>query len=189
MRQLASVGCLALATCASGTQDSPVMSPIALRNAGFESAVRPGDRCPVEWSCTMHSNPDAFRFALDASNAAEGRQSLCIERVAPEPWAVISQSVPARALRGHKLRYSIAMRGERLLGPGAGPWLMVIGAGGMITHEERVMRADGTWQRASIELVVPAQADAIELGATLQGAGRACIDDVRLEASGAPAHG
>lgn len=156
---------------------------VPLRNAGFESPARPGNRCPVEWSCTMHADPDSFRFVLDSASPAEGSHSLCIERVTTEPWAVAAQSVPARPLRGKKVRFSIAMRGERLGGPGAGPWLLVNGPAGMLLHEERPALLGFAWERRAIEIVVPIEAEAIDVGATLQGAGRVCIDDARLEAA------
>jgi hypothetical protein len=129
----------------------------------------------------MHADPNSFRFALDAGQPAEGRQSLCIERLTREPWAVASQSVPAERFRGRKLRFSIALRAEELGGPGAGPWALVNGAQAMLTHEERVEMLGRAWQRRSIEFQVPAQAIAVEVGATLQGAGRVCLDDARLE--------
>ncbi|MGE5095685.1 MAG: hypothetical protein ACM3SO_11125 [Betaproteobacteria bacterium] len=176
---------LLLAACATDATRAPppaAANNYPLRNAGFESPPRPGERCPAEWGCTMHADPDAFRFRLDDAAPAEGRRSLCIERVTAEPWAVASQSVPAQALRGRKVRFSIAMRGEGLAGPGAGPWLMVNGmSGGMLVHEERVAKIGPRWERRAIELVVPAQAEALEVGATLQGAGRVCIDDARLD--------
>lgn len=184
MRPLALAACVAVAGCAAPVATPPreAQAPsIALRNAGFESAARAGERCPAEWSCTMHADPNAFRFVLDAASAAEGRQSLCIERVTPEPWAVASQSVPAQSLRGRRLRFSIALRGEKLAGPGAGPWVLVHGPAGMLAHEERIALAGSAWERRTIEFDVPAQAISLDMGATLQGAGRVCIDDARLE--------
>lgn len=175
-----------LSACAATPPQPPapavrVAEAIPLRNAGFESAPRAGDRCPESWSCTMHADPDSFRFVLDPSSPAEGARSLCIERVTAEPWAVASQSVPAQALRGRRLRFSLAVRGEGLTGPGGGPWVLVNGPAGMLIHEERVAPRGTAWHREAIEFTVPAQAMALELGATLQGPGRMCIDDARLE--------
>lgn len=175
----------ALAACAAApaqkTAASALPVGIALRNAGFEAPARPGERCPEDWSCFMHADPDSFRFALDRSSPGEGAQSLCIERVTHEPWAVASQSVHAESLRGRRLRFSVALRGEHLDGPGGGPWVLINGPTGMIVHEERVARLGPAWERRSIEFDVPAQAQALELGATLQGGGRICLDDARLE--------
>jgi hypothetical protein len=154
---------------------------VPLRNPGFENAARAGERCPEHWDCTMHSDPDSFRFALDGSAPAQGRQSLCIERLRNEPWSLATQGVDAVALRGAKLRFSLAVRVDRAEGAGAGPFLVVHGPTGNLLHEERlVTRGDG-WQRVGVDFTVAPAARTLELGATLQGGGRVCVDDARLE--------
>jgi len=172
---------LALAGCAAAPPEAPVAPLVALRNAGFEAPARPGERCPIEWSCSMHADPDAFRFVRDTAAPAEGTASLCIERVTREPWAVASQSVQAAALRGRKARLIMRMRGEGLTGPGAGPFLLVHGPVGVLLHDERVALLGPKWERRTLEFTIPEQAMSIDVGATLLGGGRACIDDVRLE--------
>ena len=183
MRAGIAFAAVAAACAAAPAQQNAVSGSraIALRNAGFEAPARAGARCPEAWSCTMHADPDSFRFALDRSAPAEGAQSLCIERVTHEPWAVASQSVPAEAWRGRRLRFSVTLRGERLDGPGGGPWIVVNGAMGMLVHEQRVTRLGPAWERQTVEFDVPAQAQALEVGATLEGGGRLCVDDARLE--------
>lgn len=156
---------------------------VALKNAGFENAPRTGERCPEHWGCTMHSNPDSFRFSLDGAAPAEGKQSLCIERVANEPWSLATQAVDAAALRGAKLRFSIAVRVDRAAGPGAGPFVVVHGPGGNLAHEERLVARTEGWQRLAVDFTVAPAAQMVEVGATLQGDGRVCVDDARLEFS------
>lgn len=156
---------------------------VPLQNAGFENAPRSGERCPEHWGCSMHADPDSFRFSLDRVTPAQGQQSLCIERVSNEPWSLATQSVDAAALRGARLRFSIAVRIDRAEGPGAGPFLIVHGPMGNLAHEERlVTRTDG-WQRIAVDFTVAPAAQMVEVGATLQGGGRACVDDARLEFS------
>lgn len=156
---------------------------VPLKNAGFESAPRSGERCPEHWGCTMHADPDSFRFSLDRAAPAEGKQSLCIERVTNEPWSLATQAVDAVALRGAKLRFSLAVRVDRAAGPGGGPFLIVHGPTGNLAHEERlVTRTDG-WQRIAVDFSVASAAQIVEIGATLQGDGRVCVDDARLEFS------
>ena len=173
------------AGCATGLEAPPApraeatASPAALRNAGFEEPMQSGDRCPRGWGCTMHSNPESFRYFVVDGGAAEGRRSLCIERVADEPWALATQRAAPEALRGRRVRLSMAVRGEGLSGAGVGPWILV--AGRPRVHESRVVKARGEWQRLAVEIAVPAGAQAIEVGATLEGGGKACLDDVRLE--------
>jgi hypothetical protein len=162
-------------------------APIALRNAGFEEGIPPDGRCPAGWSCTMHADPDSFRFVVEEASAAEGRRHLCIERVTNEPWALATQSVAPGPVRGKRLRLSMALKVEGLPGAGAGPWMLVQGR--PRAHANRLVKATQGWQRVALELDVPAAADVIEVGATLEGAGRACLDDVRIEVIGAPSAG
>lgn len=154
---------------------------VALKNPGFENAARGGERCPEHWDCTMHSDPDSFRFALDGVAPAQGKQSLCIERVRNEPWSLATQGVDAVALRGAKLRFSLAVRIERAEGAGAGPFLVVHGPTGNLLHEERLATRSDGWQRVGFDFTVAPTARILELGATLQGGGRVCVDDARLE--------
>lgn len=154
---------------------------VPLKNARFENAPRSGERCPEHWGCTMHADPDSFRFSLDRAAPAEGRQSLCIERVTHEPWSLATQAVDAVALRGARLRFSIAVRVDRAAGPGAGPFLIVHGPTGNLAHEERLLTRTDGWQRIAVDFTVAPAAQMVEVGATLQGDGRVCVDDARLE--------
>lgn len=154
---------------------------IALKNAAFENAPRKSERCPEGWECTMHSDPDSFVFRVEAVAGAQGKQALCVERVKDEPWALITQSMQATALRGAKLRFSVALRVDRAEGAGAGPWAVVHGPSGNLVHEERLLKATKGWERVAVEFPVGANAQLVEVGATLQGGGRICIDDARLE--------
>lgn len=166
---------------------APPAPPLALRNGGFEEGIPPNGRCPTGWSCTMHADPDSFRFAIEEAHAAEGRRSLCIERVTDEPWALATQALPPGAVRGKRLRLSMAMKVEALSGPGAGPWMLIQGRPRQ--HDSRLVRATQGWQRVALEFDVPTAAEVIEVGATLEGAGKACLDDVRIEVFAAPAAG
>lgn len=154
---------------------------IALRNPGFENAPRKLERCPEGWECTMHSNPESFVFKVETAEGAQGRQALCVERVLPEPWALVTQSIPGAVHRGAALRFSLALRIDRAEGEGAGPWAVVHGPFGNLAHEERVVKATGGWQRVAVDFSVGATAQTVEVGATLLGGGRICIDDARLE--------
>ena len=158
--------------------------PVAIANAGFENAARPGERCPERWDCTMHADPDSFLFVLSASQPGGGRQSLCIERVKQEPWALATQASFDPSLNGKRLRLTIAVRVEGPPGTRAGPWLYVHGRQGQRLHEERVLPPSEGWQRISVEIDVPNETRAVEFGAILYDGGRACVDDVRLEVVG-----
>ena len=184
----------AMAACAAPTPaETPKAPPAAkaevkkespgipLRNPGFENAARKSERCPEGWECTMHSNADSFLFRVEAPEGAHGKQALCIERVIGEPWALITQSVPAAALRGSTLRFSVAVRVERAEGAGGGPWAVVHGPSANLAHQERPVNATKGWERIAVEFPVGATAQVVEVGATMLGGGRICIDEARLE--------
>ncbi|MGZ5032732.1 MAG: hypothetical protein ACXWAC_05995 [Usitatibacter sp.] len=174
-----------LAACAAGPDagaPSAAMSGfVPLQNSGFEADL-PGDsRCPPKWGCTMHSDASSFRFFIDEAAPAEGKRSLCIERVGDEPWALATQGLFDRALRGSRLRLSIALRTEGV-SIGAGPFVKVQGgSGNTLFHDERLIKGTQGWQRLDLEFTVPADAAVVEVGATLRGPGKLCLDDVRLE--------
>ena len=199
MRSLAS--CLAAAAaigaCAAGSPAEPrgAAAPakaagvkearlVALKNPGFESAPRKAERCPEGWECTMHADPESFLFKVETPEGAQGKQALCIERVTHEPWALVTQSVPGASHRGAQLRFSVALRIDRADGAGAGPWAVVHGPSGNLVHEERLLKATRGWERVSVDFPVGATAQMVEVGATLQGGGRICIDEARLELRG-----
>lgn len=176
----------ALGACAAqppreppASTEAPALREIALKNPGFEepATARP---CPSGWDCTMHADPKSFRFFLDERSPASGKASLCIEPAGKEPWALASQGVfDIAALRGARVRFSAAIRVEGVAGDGAGPYVMARGAS--FAHDKRLVSGTRGWQRIAVEIEVPAGAPFIELGVALDGRGRVCADDVRLE--------
>jgi len=155
-----------------------VQAPPSLRNASFEDDMDPQRRCAPGWDCTMHNDPASFRFYLQA-DAAAGARSLCVERVRNEPWALVTQAFDGSALRGVKLRLSMAVRVEDAGGGGAGPWVLVQGSPPI--SQQRLVRGTAGWQRLSVEVAVPSDRHVVEVGAALEGPGKACFDDVQLE--------
>lgn len=184
---LAGVAVAALVSCApaaapvSSAGAAPAANAIALRNPGFELPPRPGERCAQHWDCTMHADPSSFRYQLETAAPAAGERSLCIERVKNEPWALATQGVQNDALRGKRLRFSIAIRADRIDGKGVGPWVMIQDAPPGQRHFERLVpRTDG-WQRVAVEFTLAPSATMMEVGVALEGGGRVCIDEARLE--------
>ena len=153
-----------------------------LRNASFEADTPAGARCAPGWSCTMHNDPQSFRFFIDAKEAKDGAQSFCIEPVKEEPWALLAQGTYDHKLRGTRVRFSISVRLTGVTGRGAGPWAQVRVAGkpAAETHQKMLQSTQG-WETQSVEFEVPANAMTVEVGAQLRGKGRACFDDARLE--------
>ena len=174
---------LAIAGCgAPFAVDAPGDRVIALQNPGFESDPVAGVNCVPLWGCSAHSDPESFRYVVDDAVVAGGRRSLRMERVRPEPWALATQVVKDPKLRGAKLRFSLAVRTENATGNGAGVFFLAHGAGGSVAgHRQRLAQGTTDWQRIAIDVVVPGGAELIEVGAIVEGPGRAWFDDARLE--------
>jgi len=166
----------------------PATTAPVIGNAGFEIDFVAGRACPPRWACSVHADGSSFRFAPDATTASEGVRSLLLERVGREPWATVTQSFKAEGLRGQRVRFSIAVRAQNVDGDGAGAWLLLNGGGAVLDHQVRRVVGTRDWQRQSIEVTVPANAEHLSVGGTLEGGGRAWFDDARLELLGpAPA--
>lgn len=180
---------LLLAACAAGPGPAtapaappPATSPVlVLKNAGFE-AISTGARCPPGWGCSAHADPDAFAFRLDPAVKSEGRQSLRVERVTPEPWGLATQFVEAGKLRGARVRFSMALKLEGMEGNGAGPVFISQGASGVtLTSKQDLAKGTADWKRVALEFLVPRGAEGFEVGLLIEGPGKAWIDDARLE--------
>jgi hypothetical protein len=155
---------------------------LALRNAGFEDPPRTPNYCANRWDCSAHADPSSFTFTVTDGAVAEGKQSMCMQRVGQEPWATVTQAVHDAALQGGTLRLSMMLRLEGVSGEGAGPWVVLHGPSGrMLKHDQKLFKGTATWQRTTLDIEVLPGTEAVEIGATLEGPGKACIDDVRLE--------
>lgn len=164
-------------------RDVPSSMPaIALRNAGFEAPPRSPNYCADRWDCNAHADPSSFSFTVDGAQAPEGKQAMCVERVGKEPWATVSQAVHDASLAGTALRLSLMLRLTGTTGEGAGPWMILHGPSGrMLKHDQKLFKATDGWQRATLDIEVVPGTEILEVGITLEGPGRACMDDVRLE--------
>lgn len=171
---------LSIAACASPPPPPASLRAITLANGDFEADFPPGGRCPARWACKSHADPHSHRFFLDESAPAAGKRSLCIERITHEPWALATLATSDPALRGARVRFSIQVRVEGAA-QGGGPWVLVHGPSGNLHHDQRLVKGKRDWERVSLEFTVPASAQIVEVGATLEGEGRVCIDDARLE--------
>lgn len=149
-----------------------------LRNPGFELEALRGARCASGWHCTMHSDPNSFRFFAET---ADGRRSFCVEPVKKEPWALVTQGSFEPSLRGTRLRFSIDLRLAGVAGAGAGPWAQVRRTGAPLQTHQKLVKGSTPWESHAVEFEVPENAETVEVGVTLRGTGRACFDDARLE--------
>ncbi len=194
------VACAAIvvAACASQTptaggqwQPSPGFTPIALQNSGFEEPTRPGERCAVSWNCTMHNDPHSFRFFHDEGGGTSGARGYCIESVGREPWGRMSQVLgmdKVVPLRGAHMRLSVAMKLDGVTAGTAGPLFIAQGGSGqLLGNAVNLQPASKGWQRLETEIDVPQGTFLLEMGVLLQGKGKVCFDDVRLERAARPA--
>jgi len=191
----AACAALLVASCAmQGPAPLPATSPgsegVALLNAGFEEPTRPGENCPVSWNCSMHNDPHSFRFFHVNGGGASGARAYCIESVGKEPWARMTQVFgmeKAAPLRGAHLKLSLAIKLDGLTLGGAGPLMIAQGGSGQVLRNStNLQSAKAGWQRFETEMEVPEGTFLLEVGVLLQGKGRICVDDVRLERTARP---
>ena len=182
-RLLAGALALVLAGCAAApVPEVPALSVIELKNPGFELDRHPLSYCATQWECSGHVNVHSFVYTLDPAQPASGTRSLRIERVGIEPWGVIAQVVRDPALRGAKVRFSLAVRTEGADGNGGGPYLRFHDGRGVSLHwEKKLAKGTSPWRRLAVEFVVPAETFLLEVGAILEGPGRLWIDEARLD--------
>ena len=188
-RGFAACGVVVLAGCAGvvpetagpGAQASDALREVALANPGFEDAwIRPD--CAPHWDCIMHSDPHSFRYFNDEAAPASGKASLCIEPKGHEPWGMASNVVVDSTLAGHRLRFTLRVRVTDVAGAGGGLLVTVHdGFGRMVARELRLVTGTSSWQPLSIEFDVPKDMHDVDLSLYLQGAGRVCGDDAKLE--------
>ncbi|QJR15532.1 hypothetical protein [Usitatibacter palustris] len=157
---------------------------VTLANPGFEADPAPQYRCPPRWSCTVHNNPDAFRFTVDETRPAAGKRSMKVEPgTHKEPWALTMQVLQdLSALHGARVRLSIAVRLEGFEGKGVGPMAIAqYPHGSNMGHWQTQATGTSDWKRVEVEFVVPKEAGLLEVGAIIEGSGKAWIDEARLE--------
>lgn len=170
----------ALAACASAPSVEHAAS-FPLANAGFEDKIAPGD-CAPNWGCSAHADPYSFRFFPGPGAPGGGSASLCVEPVKHEPWALITQSRFDPALRGRHLRLSLDAKLEGVTGHGAGAIITAHdGRGNTLASRRSVLTGTQDWKPLVVDLQVPEGAAEVAVGGILEGRGRLCIDNARVE--------
>ncbi|WP_454761714.1 S41 family peptidase [Caulobacter segnis] len=178
---LALIGALALASSAAAQSPS---SP-ALSNPDFETGevgqLPPGWRFPAPAETGYHAE-------ISNTEPQAGKRAARVWRdktVAKTAGAFgsLAQVLDAAALRGHRIRYSAAVRVDDR-GGGVGLWLRVDEAGGkqgfFDNMDDRPITASG-WAVQTIEAYVSEEAQSLLLGLLVKGDADARIDSVKLE--------
>ena len=175
------LGCLALTAAAE---------PPLLKNGDFERGE--AGQAPPDWTHPASTDAAGYRVALRPDQPHDGKASARLWREASAPagpnvFGSLAQRPDVAALRGHRFRYSAAVRVE----PGSGPvglWARVDGADGKPAFfdnmGDRPIRG-ANWAVYVIEGHVPPDAQVLLVGLLLQGDGAAWIDTAKLEDLGA----
>lgn len=145
---------------------------------------------PAGWRVTGNDREN-YELTVDTSVRRGGRASASLTpKSDPQAgkFGAMVQTFKADQYRGKRLRFSGHVKAEGAGGK-ARLWMRVDGADGRgLTFDNMEERAEaGTfdWKRQEIVLDVPAEAQAIYLGALFGGKGRIWVDDLRLEVVGA----
>lgn len=154
--------------------------PVALANAGFDVISGAGANCPPAWECTAHVNSAAFTFAV-VTDPSTGNRFLRVSRVKPEPWALVTRTLPGKGLAGKRLSLAFRLNTENVQGQ-AGPVIMLQGPDGRVVAHRQVLEAPAKgWRTARAEIDVPAGVHLVEFGILLEGGGAVDADDASLE--------
>lgn len=153
-----------------------------LRNPGFEADPAPGRECPPFWWCTMHADPTSFHFSVTSEPRSKGR-FLKVTRVKNEPWAMVTQTIPAAGLAGRRIRLSASVDAGAFEGK-AGPAIILQGAGGRaIDHRQALLEPGPGWRRTNTEIVVAEGTQIVEIALIAEGGGTVGFDDVEVSVS------
>ena len=166
---------------AAQTDDSGgyTVTSVDLRNAGFDAPPEAKRPCPTGWFCTVHANPNAFRF--EVVSAPGGNRYLRVSRLLPEPWALGRQAVPVSVRPGDRLRLSMLVNNEAVEGV-AGPKIVLNdGTGNALKTESALWKPSPGWRRIGVEIEVVPGTSRAEVGFLIEGGGVTLLDDVRLD--------
>jgi C-terminal processing protease CtpA/Prc len=153
-------------------------SPSAGSPAGFSQET--GDGGPVRFLAWRHEGVDLHSpFLSYASERVE------IGRAPAGASADVAQTLDVERLRGHRVRFSAAVRflpgdtGSAALNLRAA----TLSGSGSAAWSQPILRAPG-WHRVTLDANVPADASSLTLSFDLTGNGRLTFDDVKATADG-----
>src|SRR4029077_13416418 len=108
-----------------------------------------------------------------------------IESRSPRPsnFAMLSQTIRADDYRGERVRLTGYLKTEQLEGM-ATLWMRIDGADGLLGIDktvEEAVRGTSDWRHPHIVLDVPQASKTMRFAVLVEGAGKAWIDDLKLE--------
>jgi hypothetical protein len=155
--------------------------------------ARPAEegRLPSGWF-RAGSDPQDYEMGTDPKGSRTGKPCAFIRGrgASPAGFGTLMQMFDAQEYVGKRLRLTASVKAEGIAS-WAGLWMRVDGATVPGTQmpkmlafdnmQSRPIKGTSDWTPYSIVLDVPAEARAIGFGILLHGAGRAWMDDLRLE--------
>ncbi|MBS0321829.1 MAG: hypothetical protein JSR18_14895 [Proteobacteria bacterium] len=152
-----------------------------IANPGFEAPVSGGDF--EAWTTAQHAGVHSYDFDLDTAIHYAGKHSMRITNVGPEPYGAFYQVLPAQSYRGKTLEFSGYIRTVNATGGGAQLTLLARSSGAILAHaflDDPGVVGTHDWQRYSVRLKIPKDAQRVEVGGMLVGPGTAWFDTVML---------
>jgi len=163
--------------------------PVVLVNAGFESDKTAPTGGPEGWYSYQHAGETSYLFVLDEAVKRGGARSLRIDNVGIEPYGSVAQIIAGRELSGRTVRFSAWLKTRGADDGGAALFIIAELGGSIMAHNFMAgseVKGTRDWARHSLTLAIPAHADQVRVGATLEGKGTVWFDDADLEVVTAP---
>ncbi len=158
--------------------------PLGPVDADVELETPSGD-----WMLTGVAKDD-YRVERSSRQPHGGSSSLVLRSAVEKPrgYAAVEQAFRADAYRGKRIRFSVWLRGERIENA-AGLSVIVLGADAPpmspgLASAGAGNEGDFGWERHSVVLDVPIEADSILLGVGMSSPGTLHADDFTLEEVG-----
>lgn len=147
--------------------------PVA--NAGFEQPAA-GAAIPG-WKISQHAGVQAFDMRVDTNTAAEGHASFRMQRLRPQVYGAITQTVDAARFGGKTLELTARVKTADV---GPDGWVLYLDSAG--TRESVKATGTGNWRTLRVRLKLAQTAGKVDIGAMLLDRGTAWLDDVQLHA-------
>jgi C-terminal processing protease CtpA/Prc len=157
--------------------------------------TEPG-REPAAWKLRPRARGHGYQVRVTDTKPFKGKRCLEISQPDYGPWGhtgLVTQTVPAEAYRGKRVRFRAAVRAELQTGRSyAALYLRAIRPdlrpGQFEDMADRPVRS-AEWARARVTIDVAADAERLEVGFLLNDTGKAWFDDAALEVVGPAAEG
>lgn len=158
------------------------MIPDTLQNPGFEDTGTTAGAL-TGWAAVVHAG-DSYRIEQDQTEAFSGKRSLVIENTGEPEWGGVVQLFRAEGLAGQEIELSARLKMQGVTAPGFYMMLKIMQTGREleIVKTQGKIIGDADWKPVSLRAMLPKETTHLEVILTLEGDGRAWVDDVRVGA-------